>query len=176
VTTHVALLHSIILGAGRRVVMSELRAAATGLGFKNPRTLVATGNLIFEADSLSIPEIETMLEAEFENIFGKHVDIIVRKADAWLKLTAGNPFVDGLGSDVVVRVMRRPLDDAVLDMLRDYAKGPERIAIIDGDLWVDFVSKPSLSRLLPALTTKRLGVGTLRNWNTVQGLARMLVG
>lgn len=155
--------------------MSELRAAASGLGFKNPRTLVATGNLIFEADSLSIPEIETMLEAEFENIFGKHVDIIVRKADAWLKLTAGNPFVDRPGSDVVVRVMRPRLDDAVVDMLRDYAKGPERIAIIDGDLWVDFVSKPSLSRLLPALTTKRLGVGTLRNWNTVQGLARMLV-
>ncbi|HCL65736.1 MAG TPA: hypothetical protein DIC56_13045 [Rhizobium sp.] len=44
---------------------------------------------------------------------------------------------------------------------------------VEGDLWVDFSGKPSESKLLSALTTKRLGVGTLRNWNTVRSLAEM---
>ncbi|WP_292238803.1 DUF1697 domain-containing protein, partial [Mesorhizobium sp.] len=47
--TYVALLYSIILGEGRRVVMSELKAMAEAIGLKNVRTLVATGNLVFEA-------------------------------------------------------------------------------------------------------------------------------
>lgn len=174
VAVYVALLHSIVLGAGRRVVMSELRAMAADLGFRNPQTLVATGNLVFESDNPSIPDIENMLDTAFSASFGKSVDIIVREAGAWRRLATNNPFADGIGSDVVVRVMRTPLDPSVLDMLSDRRSGCERIAIVGGDLWVDFGGKPSLSRLLSVLTTKRLGVGTLRNWNTVRGLDQML--
>ena len=173
-TVYVALLHSIILEAGRRVVMEDLRAMTADLGFVDVRTLVATGNLIFEGADRPIGEIENMLEPAFAKRFGKPVDIIVREASVWLRLEANNPFADGLGSDVVVRVMRTALDPVVVDRLRDRAKGLERIALVDGDLWIDFRGKPSLSRLLSGLTTKQLGIGTLRNWNTVRGLGRML--
>jgi uncharacterized protein (DUF1697 family) len=176
VTVYVALLHSIILNAGRRVVMEELRAMTADLGFENVRTLVATGNLVFEGDDLSIGKIENLLETAFAKRFGKPVDIIVREASGWLRLVANNPFADGVGSDVVVRTMRGALDPTVVDRLRDRANGPERIALVDGDLWIDFGGKPSLSRLLSGLTTKQLGIGTLRNWNTVRGLGRMLGG
>jgi uncharacterized protein (DUF1697 family) len=176
VTVYVALLHSIILGAGRRVIMEELRAMAVDLGFENARTLVATGNLVFEGADLPRGEIENMLETAFAKTFGKPVDIIVREASAWFRLVAGNPFADGAGSDVVVRVMRSALDPFVVDKLRERVNGSERIALVDGDLWIDFGGKPSLSRLLSGLTTKQLGIGTLRNWNTVRGLGRMLGG
>lgn len=44
---YVALLHSIVLGAGKRLIMADLRALAEELGFTDCRTLVATGNLVF---------------------------------------------------------------------------------------------------------------------------------
>ncbi|AVA21648.1 DUF1697 domain-containing protein [Rhizobium sp. NXC24] len=171
--TYVALLHSIVLGAGRRVVMSDLKAMAEELGFSNARTLVATGNLVFEAEEQPIAEIEARLEAGFTKAFGKSVDIIGRDAEGWQKLAAGNPFKDGGGSEVIVRVMRKPLDASIIAGF-DKNRGTERIRIVDGDLWIDFGGKASKTRLLPALTTKRLGVGTLRNWNTVRGLAKMI--
>lgn len=172
-TTYVALLHSIVLSAGRRVVMSDLRAMAISLGFSDPRTLVATGNLVFDA-AATVHDIEEQLEAGFAKTFGKHVDIIVREGSAWLKLAKANPFPEGEGSDVIVRVMRQPLDTAVVETLHRYQTSKERIRLIDGDLWIDFNGKPSESRLLFALTTKRMGVGTLRNWNTVRRLAEMV--
>ncbi len=46
---HVALLYSVVLGPGRRVRMDDLRAMAEGLGFERVRSLVATGNLVFDA-------------------------------------------------------------------------------------------------------------------------------
>jgi len=170
---YVALLYSIVLGPGRRVVMTDLKAMAERLGFRNARTLVATGNLVFEAERQPIASVEAKLETGFAAAFGKHIDIIVRDADTWLKLADGNPFLDGIGSEVIIRVMRRPLEPQVLDVLRKYRQN-ERMAIVDGDLWIDFGLKASDTKLLPALTTQRLGVGTMRNWNTVRGLAKMI--
>ncbi len=170
---YVALLYSIVLGPGRRVVMADLKSMAESLGFRNARTLVATGNLVFEAEPQPIASVEAQFEAGFASAFGKHVDIIARDADAWLRLAEGNPFPDGIGSEVIVRVMRQPLEPDVLDMLANYRQG-ERMAVVDGDLWIDFGLKASETKLLPALTTKRLGVGTMRNWNTVRGLAEMI--
>lgn len=171
---YVALLHSIVLGGGRRVVMNDLRTMTEDLGFTNVRTLVATGNLVFEATEQPIDQLESRLEAGFAKTFGKHVDIIARDAETWRELAAGNPFTDGEGSEVIVRVMRKPLDSSVLSVLEMRRSGPERLAVIDGNLWIDFGGKASETRLLSALTTKRLGVGTMRNWNTVRGILDMV--
>lgn len=110
--TYVTLLYSIGLGEGRRLVMSDLRAMAEDLGLKNARTLIATGNLVFEARAYKISSLEQRLETAFEKTFGRHVDIIVRGAKDWLKLAAGNPFADqsvDAGDQVAVRVMREPV-------------------------------------------------------------------
>ncbi|TKV76698.1 DUF1697 domain-containing protein [Rhizobium sp. AU243] len=170
---YVALLHSIVLGAGKRLVMADLRALAEELGFAECRTLVATGNLVFRAGAAPVREIEDRVERAFEDRFGKHVDILVRSGGDWLKLAADNPFAQGNPPDVCVRVMRAPLDNGVLELLEKY-RGREKIALAGGDLWIDFCGKPSESRLLSVLTTKRLGIGTTRNANTVNGLAQML--
>ncbi|OCJ14531.1 hypothetical protein A6U87_25515 [Rhizobium sp. AC44/96] len=173
-TAYVALLHSIVLAPGRRVVMSDLRDMAEAAGYRHPRTLVSTGNIVFEGPETPTGDIEAKLEAGFQARFGKAVDIMVRRAEDWRKVAAGNPFPDGEGSQVILRVMRKPLVPAALEALRSYAAPSQRLAIVDGDLWIDFAGKPSEWKLLSALTTKRMGVGTLRNWNTVRGLAELL--
>jgi uncharacterized protein (DUF1697 family) len=172
--TYVALLHSIVLGPGRRLLMADLRDMAEGLGFRDARTLVATGNLIFEAPAAPLGEIEAALEAAFRARFGKHVDIILRTADAFRRLAAQNPFPEGNAPDVAIRVMRKPLGAEALAKLRGLAPPEIRMALVDGDLWIDFSGKPSETRLLSHLTTKKLGIGTLRNANTVNGLCGML--
>lgn len=61
-TTYVALLHSIVLGPGKRVLMADLKAMATELGFRDPRTWAATGNLIFDADDAPLAVVEERLK------------------------------------------------------------------------------------------------------------------
>lgn len=172
--THVALLHSIVLAPGKRLVMADLKAMAEGLGFADPRTLVATGNLVFEAADQPVRAIEARLEEGFRQKFEKHVDIIVRTKDAWLRLAAKNPFPEVKGSEVGVRVMRRPLAAEALSMLRRIADPGIRLAAVDGDLWIDFGGQASETKLLSHLTTKKLGIGTLRNTNTVNRLCPLL--
>lgn len=173
-TTYVALLHSIVLGPGRRVVMADLKAMAAEVGFRDVRSWVATGNLVFDGEDAPLAAVEERLEAAFRVRFGKHVDIILRKAEDWCRLAAQNPFPAGNGPDIGIRVMRQPLGPDALSMLRGIAAPGIALALADGDLWIDFGGKPSETRLLSHLTTKKLGIGTLRNANTVNALAAML--
>jgi uncharacterized protein (DUF1697 family) len=176
-SSYVALLYSIVLTPQRRVMMADLRTMALDLGFEAPRTLVSTGNLVFEATETPIAQLESALEATFAQRFGRHVDIIVRDAVNWRRLAVDNPFPveSEIDADrVLVRVMRKPLDNDVVPILRPYLTQGERMAVVNGDLWTYFAGQPNKSRLLPALTPKRLGIGTSRNWNTIRGLGEML--
>ncbi len=178
-TSHVALLHSITIGGGRRLVMADWRAMLTAIGLDNPRTWAATGNALFDSRDATVGELEQRLETAFALSFGRQVDTIVKTAAHWTRLVADNPFPDESerdGTRLAVRVMREPLDQAALDGLLPHATQGERLAIVHGDLWVHFDQDPTRSRLANALTTRRLGVGTIRNWNTVLRLNEMIAG
>ena len=175
--TYVALLYSIILGEGRRVVMADLRTMAEGLGLKNARTLAATGNLVFKARAGEISKLEQRLEEAFEKTFGRHVDIIVRGAEGWRSLAASNPFPAesaGAADQVAVRVMREPAPKDAVKALKIRAAGDEKVLWVDGDIWLVFSRERPSSRLLAAASHKRFGIGTSRNWNTVRRLAEMV--
>lgn len=164
--TYVALLYSIILGEGRRVVMSDLKVMAEGLGLQNPRTLVATGNLVFECRKTSIGALEKRLETAFEKAFGRHVDIIVRDAADWVSLAGHNPFAAEsaeTGDQVAVRVMRKPVAEDALSALQACAAEDEKVQLVGGDIWLVFSRERPGSRLLAAASHKRLGIGTSRN-------------
>lgn len=176
-STYVAVLYSIVLGPGRRLVMADLKDMAEGLGLRRARTLVATGNLVFEADGTSPGELEARLEEAFAARFGKLVPILVRTRDEWVALVAGNPFPEESASDgsqVMVRVQRVAPDAAVIEGMAGYCTQGERIVVVGRDIWVHFAGPANLSKLLPALTAKRLGIGTARNWNTARRLGEML--
>ena len=177
--SHIALLHSITIGDGRRLVMSDWRAMMESIGLQRPRTLIATGHALFESEQATIGQLEKRLEAAFEDSFGRHVDTIVKTAAHWRRLTKDSPFLKEAERDstrVAVRIMRKPLDQAALEALTPYATQGECLKLAHGHLWIHFEEDPVRSRLIPQLTTRRLGVGTVRVWSTVRRLNEMIAG
>jgi uncharacterized protein (DUF1697 family) len=177
-TTYVALIYSVVLPAGQRLKMVDLQAVALGLGLRDPRTVGATGNLIFESDDEQIPELEQRLETAFAARFGKHVPIIIRSSAAWQRLVRANPFSAEAAADpakVAVRVMRSAIPKSAQTAMARYVDD-ERIAIIRGDLWIHFPGDATKSRLISALNAGRLeGVGTFRNANTIGRIGEALL-
>lgn len=174
---YVACLYSIGIKHGQRLKMADWRSMMLGMGLRNPRTLIATGNAVFETATEPVATLEGRLEDAFEEAFGRRVDTIVRRATSFHRVVGGNPFAKLSkqdGSRVVVRLMRNSLRASLLPELERYATQGETIRIVRGDLWVRFAQDINQSRLLRVLTSERLGVGTIRNWNTICGLSAML--
>lgn len=166
-------------GVQKRYGGADWRAMMESIGLKRPRTLIATGNALFDSDRATVAQLENRLETAFARRFGRHVDTIVTTAAHRRKLTDGNPFPEEAtrdGTRVAVRVMRKPLDEAALAALTPYATQGERLKLADGHLWIHFEQDPARSRLAAQLTIKRLGPGTVRNWNTVRRLDEIIAG
>lgn len=179
--TWVALLYSVVLAPGRRVESAALRALATDLGFAAPRTLAATGNLVFAAEGaaqkIEARAIEARLEAAVADRLGRAIPVFVRDAAAWRRLVADNPFraaAEAAPASVHVRVMREPVMPEALAALEAKRAEGEGLAVVDGDLWIRLPQGFASSRLATAAGAARVGAGTFRNWNTVRRLGEML--
>lgn len=175
--TYIALLFSIGIAGNQRLKMADWRAMLEDLGLQNPRTLIATGNAVFECHTTHVRALELKLEDAFEQRFGRRVDTIVHPASFYRRLVQENPFpkeAKADGSRVIVRIMREPLKNGVMSALSPYLTQGERVKIIRGHAWVHFKHEPNRSGLLRVLASKRLGIGTMRNWNTVRRLSEMV--
>ena len=161
-----------------RVTMPDLRQFALDLGFKAPRTLLQSGNLIFDGDESHDAGLEGHLETEAAKRLGVNVDFLVRSGAEWRAAIACNPFVEAAETDpghlLVYWLKAEPAEGAVED-LRGGIIGREQVQLCGRQAYIVFPDGVGHSRLTTTVIEKRLGVRvTGRNWNTVQKIADMM--
>lgn len=174
VTPRIALLRAVNVGGAGLVAMADLRAMLADLGFRRPRSLLQSGNLVFDAEGAGAA-LEATLEAELARRAGLVTDIMVRDRAQWDAVTAANPFPEEAARDpghlLVIALKRAPAGDT-LDALRAAIAGPERVDLVDAQLYAYYPEGVGRSKLTMAVIERRLGArGTGRNWNTVLKLA-----
>jgi len=173
---HIALLRAVNVG-GRSLKMGELAAFARDLGFTNPRTLLQSGNLVFECHDRGDAAMEQRLEAKAEARFGFQTDFMVRSTGEWAEMMTANPFCDAARDDpshLLVMPLKTAPAKGALDALRAAIKGPEQVALVGRDAFLVYPDGIGRSKLTIGVIEKALGVrGTGRNWNTVVKLAEM---
>lgn len=160
---------------GVRAPVGEQRAMAEAMGLKNPRTLLASGNLVVETD-MDTAALELAIEREMEQRFGLKIAAMARTPADWSRLIAANPFPEeaaGHPAKVVAMVMKAGIKDGALDACRALAAGGEAVEAIDDVLYFWFPNGQGESAIFKKATPKMLGMGTGRNWNTVLKLGEM---
>ena len=168
----IALLQGINVGGRRKVPMAELRALAEEIGLEDPRTYVASGNLVFERKEKPA-ELEAQLEKAIAARFGFSVPVIVRSAADWARTADNNPFpVESRETPGLVHLVsgKQPADDAAVEGLRAKAGANEKVERVGGDLWIWFGDGAGRSKIG---TGPKTGIWTSRNWRTVQALREM---
>lgn len=174
---YVALLRAVNLGAHQSIAMADLRAFAEALGLKDARTLLQSGNLVFES-AKSGATLESLLEKSAAKELGLATPFIVRNAAQWRDIIESNPFPRE-AKDTPSRLTLMPLkaapSAASVKALQAAHKGPEKIAARGGDLYIHYVEGIGNSKLTNKKIEKALGaLGTVRNWNTVLKLEAIL--
>ena len=169
-TTYVALLRAVNVGGTSKLPMSDLKRIAGEIGLENPRTYIASGNLVFESD-LAEDEVRDKLQAAIAAHMQKQVPVMVRTAAEIEAVAQANPFKDAPGRRVLATFLDEPPPADALDHARRL--DGERVALGRREIYVDYCGTLlGRSRLrIPAADA-----GTARNMNTVQKLAEMAGG
>ncbi|WP_440947356.1 DUF1697 domain-containing protein [Methanosarcina sp. T3] len=174
-TEYVAFLRGVNSGKNPAVKMEVLRKAFEAPGFKNIRTILASGNVLFETDYTDENILEQKIEKMLQETIGFNSDVIVRTIDDLHKLALLNPFktteVTQHTRSCVTFVKGRP-ETSLRFPAR--GKGYTILGIFNGVVCsvVDLseVKTPSLMQILD----KEFGKGiTTRNWNTVERILKV---
>lgn len=179
-TRCVALLRAVNLGPHNKVSMANLREIAGELGFANAKTLLQSGNLVFEDPKSRKPaELERLLEKAVADKCGVTTEIFVRDAFEWAKIVDANPFTDEAKKDpghLVIACGRQKIPADRVAALQRAIPGREKVRAVDRELYVYYPDGIGRSRLTASLMAKHLGgsAGTGRNWNTVQRIRALL--
>lgn len=173
-----AMLRGINLGR-RQLKKGDLIAAAESCGFTDARTLLASGNVVFEAGRARAGAIEEALHDAVEKIAGIKAEVFARNRAQLEQVIEANPFPE-VGrerpSQLLVFFHREPVPATSLKLIAEQYDGPERLAAVGHELFIDYPEGMGRSKLDPAMAKLkvRLPKGTGRNWNTVTRLAAML--
>lgn len=168
---YAALLRGINVGGRNKVAMAHLRILLEDLGFTEVRTLLQSGNAVFDApvrNPAAVAERVTAALAErYDRVIGT---VVVTRADLD-RIIAGEPFgeVATNPSRLMVTFLSGAPDRALFaaDDPADYA--PDQYVLGKHEIYAWMPGLGGDTKLTPQFWAKRLPglVATTRNWNTV---------
>jgi uncharacterized protein (DUF1697 family) len=89
---YAAFLRGINVGGHRPVPMDRLKGAFEGIRFKNVRTLLASGNVLFETNRKAGAGLERTIEEKLKKTFGAEIGVLVRSREELQRLSDAQPF------------------------------------------------------------------------------------
>ena len=90
----IACLRGINVGGNKKLPMAKLRSVFEESGFINVRTVLASGNITFEARKENPSALAKKIAAKLEESFDFAIPVILRNADEIGKIGESNPFKD----------------------------------------------------------------------------------
>ena len=174
--TYVALLRGINVGRAKRIAMADLRTLLEGLGYRDVRTLLNSGNAVFTAPKSADTALASRIEEAMTRKLGVTAKVTVVSASDLQKA------VDGLSlstegrdpSKLMVGFFRTPADERRIDGLVRQKWAPDEVATGPRVVYVWCPDSILESRALEAIG-RAAGDGiTTRNWSTVTKLLAMV--
>ena len=171
---HVALIRGINVGRAKRVAMADLRTLCEKLGYRDVRTLLNSGNVVFSASGTKGDPASRIEKAMAERL-GVSARVIVLDAKSFAAIVRDNPlkrFVDE-PARFLVSVLADPKDRKLLKLLeaRDWGKEALGVGSRAAYLWcADGILKSVLLTEVGRVLGDRT---TARNWTTITKLAEL---
>ena len=178
--SYVAMLRGINVSGSKPVKMDALRASFEALGFRNVRTYVQSGNVVFEARERAAATLGPKIAARIERDFGFDVPVLVLSAGELARVVEENPFVRQRGVDLtklhVTFLAGAPLA-AGLKKMAGLSSGHDAFRCVGTTLYLLCPDGYGSTRLSNNAFERALGAAaTTRNWKTVTTLAALAAG
>lgn len=178
-TKYIAFLRGINVSGHHKVPMAELREELAKLGFENIITLLNSGNVIFDAKSDNIQELENTVSAHLEQTFGFPIPTILRSQKTIERLLDKDPFQNiEVTKDIrlYVSFLRKEVET---DLTIPWISDDESFKILDIiDNTLVSVLDISVTKTTKGMAVIEKSFGkdiTTRNWNTIKRIEKKLV-
>ncbi|MEO6695641.1 MAG: DUF1697 domain-containing protein [Ignavibacteria bacterium] len=169
---YAAFLRGINVGGHKPVKMDELKKALELTGFKNVKTLLASGNILFETSKMPTYKLSKKIDEALEKKFEFKIPVIVRTLEELQELSDSDPF-KGIEVTPQTRLYITFLSEEVKSNLKIPYESPEKnfkiIHVTKNEICSVLTLTPESKTVeLMGVLEKEFGKNvTTRNWNTI---------
>ena len=174
---YAAMLRAVNLPGYGKVGMAALRDCVENAGCANARTLLQSGNVVFESTARKAQAVEELLEKAAAKELGLAPEFFVRSGAELNRILSENPFPKMAKHDpghLLVLFLKEAVTAATVAELQKAIRDRELVRGAGREVYVAYPDGVGRSRLTTAMIEKKLGTrATGRNWNTVNKLAAL---
>ena len=174
--TYIALLRGINVGGQKLIKMAELQSHFASGGAVNVRTYIQSGNVVFEHQERSAATLRKILEQHLAAKLGCPVPTLVKTAKDLAAIAGANPYdvqLPEFGRRMYVCFFEKaPAASAIAD-IQSLVSDAERLVVKGIAGYAYYSTGLGLAKLTSNVIERKLGLATLRNWNTVTALLKM---
>ena len=172
--TYIAILRGINVSGQKKIKMADLKAHLKELNFKNVRTYIQSGNVIFEHKETTPESLENEIEKKISEKYGFQVPTIIISPSELEYVLNNNPFLNdpNKASDRLYVTFLSAIPSSInIGKLKNIDHSPEEY-ILDGKN-IYFFSPSSYGKAKMNnnfFENKLKTAATTRNWKTVNKL------
>ena len=173
----ISILRGINVSGQKKILMKDLKALYEELNFKNVRTYVQSGNVIFDYDKIKTTILPQQIEEKILEKYGFHVSLIVRTVEEMEHILNNNPFLkknkDEINRFYVTFLSEAPKQEYVAKT-NELNFTPDKFIISGKEVYLLIPVSYGNTKLSNNFFENKLKVtATTRNWKTVNELVRI---
>jgi uncharacterized protein (DUF1697 family) len=169
--TYIAFLRGVNVSGQKLIKMAELKALFEKWGYKNVRTYIQSGNVVFELPKTKNETLAKKIESQLEKALGYEVTVVVRTADEVKAIIAAYPFSKIKNHDTYrlnVAFLSAEPEKANIKELESLSSADEMFKVAGNNVYLIYkVNFPDTLTGKNILEKKLKVRATIRNWNTV---------
>ncbi len=175
---YIAFLRGINMAGHNSLKMNDLVVMYEDLGFKNVKTYIQSGNVIFLCNNSDIvSDIAAKIEKGISEIFSYRTSVLIRNVAELKSIFVNNPFINEENFDPAKLLVILISYEATIEQIKkviniDYP--PDKFKIAGREIYVYCPNGFGKSKLYTNFFEKKMGVtGTARNWKTIAAILQM---
>jgi len=169
-TVYISLLRGINVSGQKRMKMEELRTLYNSLGFKNVKTYIQSGNVIFEDIGTDLNTLKKNIESGIQQQFGYNVHVLIKTPKKLREILKNIPCDFDINRACVVFLFEMPKHIPWVE-LNEAKQETEQFEILDDIVYLHCPSGYSRTKLSNNFFERKLKVSaTTRNMNTINKL------
>ncbi|HEV3154899.1 MAG TPA: DUF1697 domain-containing protein [Candidatus Baltobacteraceae bacterium] len=170
-SAYAAMLRAVNVAGHNAVTMADLKSLCERLGYQDVKSLLQSGNVVFNAPGAEAAEIEAALERETQKRLHVSTQFFVRTRAQVAAAVRANPFGAQAEDDparLVLVFLKSAAAASDVRALKAAISGPEQVSAKGNHVYAYYPDGQGRSKLTAKMIERYVkSVCTARNWNTV---------
>ncbi|MFZ4399536.1 MAG: DUF1697 domain-containing protein [Bacteroidales bacterium] len=175
--TYISMLRGINVSGKNLIKMNALQEMYKNLGYKNVKTFIQSGNVIFQSEEDDISALTSIISITIQEVFSLDIPVVVKEKSVLADIYSENPFLkddDKNAENQYICLLSNVVDSQLIEKIDDSKYLPDAFCLKEDAIYIYCPNGYGNTKLNNNFFENKLKLNaTTRNLKTLRTLIQM---